>query len=143
MHSWARPPGKRARIHCMTADYERERTKAVCGAKASTWQPVRDPNDRAVCLRCKLILRHELRPKLGTIKVHESAHAVLKFLFREAHNQEISLKELAKHSGFCHSAVRYWAYAQRGPSLYNLEAALNYLGYTLTAVPIKPVRAAG
>ena len=63
----------------------------------------------------------------------EHVHPLVRFMFKEAFRQRCVYTELAKKSGVNVMSIRGWK-ARVQPSLVNLEACLNSLGYDLVAI---------
>lgn len=69
-------------------------------------------------------------------KVCQHAHPLVKFLFDRVSEQSIDMLELSTKSGVSYATIRYWITASEhrktsAPSIENLEACLNVVGYTL------------
>jgi len=60
---------------------------------------------------------------------------VVRFLFSEMHRQGCLKKDLCEKVGINRNTLRNWN-VQNVPKINDIEAALNYLGYTLQIKPI-------
>ena len=67
----------------------------------------------------------------GRVYVPENATPVVRKLFQLINLHHVGLKQLAKRSGVGLSTITDWR-SRRSPSLANIEATLNALGYELT-----------
>ena len=67
----------------------------------------------------------------GRVYVPENASPVVRKLFQLINLHHVGLKQLSKRSGVALSTIADWR-NRRSPSLANIEATLNALGYELT-----------
>lgn len=65
-----------------------------------------------------------------------NGNPVVKFLFQEMHKQRCCQLDLSERVGLHRDTLRKWR-TQHTPRLNDIEAALNYLGYTLTIKKLK------
>jgi len=65
----------------------------------------------------------------------------VKFLFEEMHRQRVCHIDLSERVGLHRDTLRNWR-TRYTPRVNDLEAALNYLGYTLKPIKIKEKRGA-
>ena len=70
------------------------------------------------------------------IRVPERAHPLVRFIYRQAIAQQITLKALSARAGLSDAAVGQWSW-RTAPSVPNIEAVLNTLGYELTVRPMR------
>lgn len=61
---------------------------------------------------------------------------IVKFLFEEMHKQRCCQLDLSERVGLHRDTLRNWR-TRHMPRINDIEAALNYLGYTLKVVPNK------
>lgn len=65
-----------------------------------------------------------------------NGNPVVQFLFKEMHKQRCCQMDLSERVGLHRDTLRKWR-TTHTPRISDMEAALNYLGYTLKAVPIR------
>jgi len=66
-------------------------------------------------------------------KMAPNAHPLVRLIWREIAAQRTSQETVAARAGVSSGGMRKWRLAQRNPSLYQIEAVLNVLGYDLVA----------
>lgn len=66
----------------------------------------------------------------GTVKIPDNAHPTVKFIYQQMQFQQIGYCDLAKRSGVDRNTIRSWG-QRNSPSLVNVEAVLNALGYEI------------
>ena len=83
-------------------------------------------------------VKSKIDPPKGfhTYKVPNKCPAVVKLIFHKLNEHWISADRFEKDTGLCFHAVGSWR-RNVSPVYHNLEAALNYVGYTLIAVPLE------
>lgn len=69
-------------------------------------------------------------PKKGISRAKPGAHRAVKFLFEEMNRQQISAADLSDRGGPHNKTIQRWR-LDRDPTISNLEAALNVLGFEL------------
>lgn len=62
-----------------------------------------------------------------------NGNPIVKFLFEEMHRQQCCQMDLSERVGLHRDTLRNWR-TRHTPSVDSMEAALNYLGYTLKVV---------
>ncbi len=65
-----------------------------------------------------------------------NGNPMVKFLFQEMHRQRVCQMDLSERVGLHRDTLRNWR-TKYTPRVNDLEAALNYLGYTLKPIKIK------
>ena len=60
----------------------------------------------------------------------------VRFLFEEMYRQQVSHYDVSVRAGFHRDTLRNWR-TRNTPRVNDLEAVLNYLGYTLKVVKMK------
>ena len=65
-----------------------------------------------------------------------NGNPVVQFLFKEMYKQRCCQMDLSERVGLHRDTLRKWR-TTHTPRISDMEAALNYLGYTLKAVPIR------
>jgi hypothetical protein len=65
-----------------------------------------------------------------------NGNPVVKFLFEEMHRQRCCQMDLSERVGLHRDTIRNWR-TRYTPRVNDIEAALNYLGYTLKPVPLR------
>jgi transcriptional regulator with XRE-family HTH domain len=79
-------------------------------------------------------------PAAGTFPKHRQVpwrnriHAknpTVRFLFEEMLRKRVSMRVVSKRSGISRSALQHWLKGETEPTIGNMEAALNVIGYTL------------
>jgi hypothetical protein len=65
-----------------------------------------------------------------------NGNPVIKFLFEEMYKQQVCHTDMALRAGFHRDTIRNWR-IRNTPRVNDLEAALNYLGYTLKPVKMR------
>lgn len=68
-----------------------------------------------------------------TMKLHPSAHPLVKTLHAEIVAQKCTFNMLATRTGMSYDTVRKWFTGVRNPRLFELEAALNAVGLNIYA----------
>lgn len=64
------------------------------------------------------------------------SHPLTRLLFDEMRARHVSVAVMAKRSGINPQTIRYWlARPETSPTLVNIEACLNVLGFNLKAFP--------
>ena len=74
------------------------------------------------------------RPRLRQHTVPVHTHPLVRLLFQELRTRQIPMNDLCRRSGLSINTVINWR-SSNAPSLINIEAALNAVGYDLVAVP--------
>ena len=64
-------------------------------------------------------------------KVAPRSHPLIKYIWRSINEQQTSQELVAERAGVSSSTMRKWRRADRSPSLLQIEAVLNVLGYDL------------
>jgi len=70
-----------------------------------------------------------------TPKQAPNAHPLVRLIWREIAAQRTSQEIVADRAGVSSGALRKWRLAQRNPSLFQMEAVLNVLGFDLCVTP--------
>lgn len=67
--------------------------------------------------------------------INHGIHPTAKFLFEEATRQRVAISWIRERAGLGDRVLNDW---KRGvqPTIFNLEAALNVLGFTITVTPL-------
>lgn len=76
-------------------------------------------------------------PRIAPRPCRNGVHPAVSFLRDEQVRQRCSDPQLVKRAGIASGAVRRWRAGRQQPTIGNLEAALNVLGYRLVAVPVE------
>ena len=64
-------------------------------------------------------------------KIAPRSHPLIKYIWRAINEQQTSQQLVAERAGVSASTMRKWRQANRSPSLLQIEAVLNVLGYDL------------
>lgn len=77
-----------------------------------------------------------MRQRKGRAPIHPGQHPAVVFLDDEIGRRRIPAYHVARRAGLCQDTISAW---RRGssPSVGNLDAALNVLGYRLVVVPLQ------
>lgn len=67
------------------------------------------------------------------------AHPLVRRLFAEMKRQRVSVRELAARTGMTDQTIYYWRTA-KAPSVPNIEAAFNALGFDLVVASRQSLR---
>lgn len=71
----------------------------------------------------------------GKLPIPPHAHPIVRRLFEIMNSQQTLLREVSRRSGIAYDTISCWR-TNRQPSLPNIEAALNAVGYEIKIVPI-------
>jgi len=77
-----------------------------------------------------------MNPFFRKMRVPTKGHKAIIHLFNEMNHQQISASDLSKRAGLGFHTIWDWR-DRRSPSVNNLEAALNALGFELVVVKRK------
>lgn len=70
------------------------------------------------------------------VRVPENVHPLVRNLFEEMNRQRIGMLDMAERTGVGQSTMKHWR-LMCSPSLANLEACYNVLGYKLSIKPVE------
>jgi transcriptional regulator with XRE-family HTH domain len=79
--------------------------------------------------------------QLKSVECHPAQHHSIQFFFEQLAAQGITQKAVARKTGLHYVQINKWA-RKHTPSVANIEAALNAIGFKLEVVPIKSDEAA-
>lgn len=71
-------------------------------------------------------------------KIRRDLNHILRFMLEEMHRQKMHRRVMAQRIGIHEDTIGDWSRRKVNPTIANVEAALNVLGFTLKPVPIEP-----
>jgi hypothetical protein len=72
-----------------------------------------------------------MRQRFTRLKLPEHTHWLVRRLFEEMNEQRICMMDVSERAGLNKNTMENWR-RRTSPTLLNIEAALNVLGYELT-----------
>lgn len=81
-------------------------------------------------------VRRPRGPNKRAISLAPGRHPLITQLFYEAQAQNLTLTAIARKAGVHYVTLHKWTGAHYNPSLVNIEACFNALGFRLTPVPL-------